>query len=45
MVPIVTKLRDTFDLSTEGECLEVMPIRNDSNVASTSIDLVDLMEE
>jgi len=26
VVPIVTKLRDTFDLSTEGECLEVMPI-------------------
>ena len=25
VVPIVTKLRDTFDLSTKGECLEVMP--------------------
>ena len=26
VVPIVTKSRDTLDLSTEGECFEVMPI-------------------
>ena len=45
VVPIVTKPRDTFDLSTEGECLEVMPIRSDPNVASTSSDCVDPMEE
>jgi len=36
VVPIITKPRDTFDLSTEGECLEVMPIRNDPNMTSTS---------
>ena len=45
VVPIVTKPRDTFDLSTEGECLEVMPIRSDHNVVSTSTDRVDPMEE
>ena len=32
-VPIITKARDTFDLSTEGECLKVMPIRIDPNVS------------
>jgi len=45
VVPIVTKLRDTFDLSTKGECLEVMPIQSDPNVASTSTNRVDPMEE
>jgi len=44
-MPIFTKLRDTFELSAEGECLEVMPIRSDPNVASTSTDRVDPMEE
>jgi len=45
VVPIVTKSKDTFDLSTESECLEVMPIRTDPNVVSTSTDVVDPMEE
>jgi len=45
VVPIITKPRDTFDLSTDGECLEVMPIRNDYNIASTSTDGVVPMEE
>ena len=36
VVPIITKPRDTFDLSTEGECLEVIPIRNDLNMTFTS---------
>ena len=44
VVPFVTKPRDTFDLSTEGECLKVMPIRTDPNVASTFIDGVDPVE-
>jgi hypothetical protein len=47
VVPIITKPRDTFDLSTESECLEVMPIRNDPNMlfTSTSTDGVVPMEE
>ena len=45
VVPIITKPRDMFDLSTEDECLEVMPIRTDPNVASTSTNGVDPMEE
>jgi len=45
MVPIVTKPRDTFDLSTEDKCLEAMPIRSDPNVATTSTNHVDPMEE
>ena len=45
VVPIVTKLRDTVDLSIEGECFEVMPIRIDPNVASTLTDSVDPMKE
>ena len=45
MVLIVTKRRDTFDLSTEGEYLEVMTIRSDPNVASTATDRVDPMKE
>jgi len=44
-VPVVTKPRDTFDLSTEGECLDVMLIQTDPNVASNSTDGVDPMEE
>ena len=44
-VPIITKSRDTFDLSTEGECSEVMPIRADPNVASSSTDGVDPIEK
>ena len=45
VVPIITKPRETFDLSIEGECLEVMPIRTDPNMASTSTDGVDPIEE
>ena len=45
VVSIVTKPRDTFDLSTKGECFEVMPIKTDPNVVSTSTDGVDPMEE
>ena len=44
MVHIVIKPRDTFDLSTEGEYLEVMLIRSDPNVASTSTNRVDPMK-
>ena len=45
VVLIVTKPRDTFDLSTEGEYLEVMSVWTDPNVVSTSTDGVDPMEE
>ena len=45
VVSIVTKPRDTFDLSIEGKRLKVMPIRNDPNVSSTSTDSVDPMKE
>jgi len=45
VVPIITKPRDTFDLCTEGECLKGMPIRIVPNVASTSTDSVESMEE
>jgi hypothetical protein len=36
VVPIITKPRDTFDLSNGSECLEIMPLRNDPNMTSTS---------
>jgi len=42
VVPIITKSRDTFDLSTESEWLEVMPIQTDPNMAFTSTDGVAL---
>jgi hypothetical protein len=45
MVPIITKPRDTFDLCNDIECLEVMSIRNDHNMASTSNYGVIPMEE
>ena len=47
VVPIITKPRDTFDLSIEGECFEVMHTRNDPNMTftSTSTDGVVPMEE
>ena len=41
VVPIITKPRNTFNLSTEGECLEVMPIRTNPDVVSTSINSVE----
>ena len=45
VVTIVTKPKDTFDLSTEGKHLKVMPIQSDPNVSSTSTDCVDPIEE
>lgn len=45
VVPIVTKSRDTFELSTDNECLEIMPIRVVPIVTIISTDDVVSMEE
>ena len=34
VVPIVTKSRKTYNLGTEGECLELMAIRTDPNTTT-----------